>query len=380
MTRLSENLKAVLLLIAMVVFTIPALATTYEDAEDNATTGWVIYTGTTDATVMNVADSDKGSRVIELMGNGQNTGYRLGNQHGKGSDNWNNQTEKQLQWSMKYDEDFTILVSLLTVNGNRFLSYTNQSEDIKGVIRGGKVRYGLGENSIDGTWHTFSRDLEADWNAYMPNNPIVAVNGFFIRGSGRVDDIMLSDNAMASLTANAGADQDVNVTASNPSVTLDGSGSIAGANGPIVNYEWFYNGESLGRGMIIDVEPKLSGDYTVTLVVTDSVGDTASDTVDVNVSVISNPTHMHADAGPDINVTLTPDNPTVTLDGSASTPGTIGNIVKYEWFYNGDSLGTGVTLDVVPPASGFYTATLVITDNFGNTDSDTINGEILIVE
>ena len=380
MKRLSKNLKAILLLIAMVAFTIPSLATTYEDAEDNATTGWVIYTGTLDATVMNVDDSDKGSRVIELMGNGKNTGYRLGNQNGKGSDNWNNQTERQLQWSMKYDENFIILVSILTENGNRFLAYTNQSEDKQGVIRGGKVRYGLGEDSIDGTWHIFTRNLEADWNAFKPNNPIVAVNGFFIRGSGRVDDIMLLDNSMTSLTANAGGDQDVNITASNRTVTLDGSASVAGVNGPITNYEWFYNGESLGTGVTIDVKPKLPGNYAVTLVVTDSLGNTDSDTIDVNVSLISNPTNMHADAGPDINVTLTPSNPTVTLDGSASTPGTIGTIVNYTWFYNGDSIGTGMTLDVVPPASGSYTATLVITDNFGNTDSDTINGEILIIE
>ena len=90
---------------------------------------------------------------------------------------------------MKYSEPFTISIPITTEHGNRFLVYTNQSESKKGKIRGGKVRYGLGADSTDGTWHTFKRDLEADWNAFMPNDPFVAVNGFFIKGSGYIDDI-----------------------------------------------------------------------------------------------------------------------------------------------------------------------------------------------
>ena len=176
----------------LILWSIPTFSTTYEDAEDHETTGWVIYTGSVEASVENVEDSERGSRVIALTGNGQETGYRLGNQRGRGtSDHWNNETERTLEWSMKYDEDFAVLVSILTSQGNRFLMYTNQSEDKQGKIRGGKVRYGLGEESADGTWHTFTRDLEADWNAFVSDNPIIAVNGFFIKGSGRVDDISL---------------------------------------------------------------------------------------------------------------------------------------------------------------------------------------------
>jgi len=189
----NQNLLKKALISSLILWTIPTFATTYEDAEDNATTGWVVsYGDSDDVTIENVEDTQRGSRVIQLTGNGKNTEYRLGNQKGRGvTDNWNNITDRQLQWSMKYNESFSVFVSILTEQGNRFLVYTNQSKDKKGKIRGGKVRYGLGADSADGTWHTFTRDLEVDWNAFVPNNHIVAVNGFFIKGSGRVDDISL---------------------------------------------------------------------------------------------------------------------------------------------------------------------------------------------
>ena len=191
--RSNQKLLHKALLVGILLWTIPMFATTYEDAEDNTTTGWLIYGDTAGATVENIYDFDRGSRVIQFNGSGKETGFRLGNRGGRASyvGAWNNQTEKVLKWSMNYSEAFSIYVSILTEEGNRYLVYTNQSTDTKGIIRGKKVRYGLGEDSIDGTWHTFIRDLEADWNAFESNNSIISVNGFFIRGSGKVDDISL---------------------------------------------------------------------------------------------------------------------------------------------------------------------------------------------
>ena len=154
---------------------------------------WTIYGDTTNATVTNVYDSEKEREVIKLTGNGKKTSFRIGNRAGRASyvGAWHNKTEKILKWSMKYDEPFRIYIPITTKHGNHYLTYTNQSIDTKGKIRGGKVSYGLGEDSTDGTWHTFTRDLEADWNAFMPNDPFVAVNGFFISGSGRVVELSL---------------------------------------------------------------------------------------------------------------------------------------------------------------------------------------------
>lgn len=54
------------------------------------------------------------------------------------------------------------------------------------------VHHGLGSHVIDGQWHTFERNLLADLEEAKPGEEILEVNGFFIMGSGRVDDIKLN--------------------------------------------------------------------------------------------------------------------------------------------------------------------------------------------
>jgi hypothetical protein len=50
---------------------------------------------------------------------------------------------------------------------------------------------------MDGKWHTFVCGLQKDLEDAQPGNKILEVNGFLIRGSGMVDDIMLHDNSGA---------------------------------------------------------------------------------------------------------------------------------------------------------------------------------------
>ena len=185
-----NSLKQIVLFLTLAI--LPLSATLYEDAEDGVTTGWVIYAGNTvDVNISNVDDAEKGSKVIELSGNGEENGYRLGNVGGRGyADAANNSTEKNLKWSMKYNESFTIYIAIQTAKGNRYLTYTNKSEANKGLF-GSVVHHGLGTDASDGTWKMFTRDLEVDWNEFVTDDPIISVNGFFIKGSGRVDDISL---------------------------------------------------------------------------------------------------------------------------------------------------------------------------------------------
>lgn len=51
--------------------------------------------------------------------------------------------------------------------------------------------YGLGSDLYDGQWHTLVRNLLADIENAQPGVVILAVDGFYIRGSGRVDDVKL---------------------------------------------------------------------------------------------------------------------------------------------------------------------------------------------
>ena len=170
-----------------------AATTVYADASSKYAyaTHWKISGDTKGAYESIVVDSER-EKAFQLEGNGLNTTFKLGGQAGRGNrDRWFSK-DAVFQWSMKFSEEFNILVAIKTKKGNRFLVYTNEDSSKKGKIRGGKVRYGLGTDSADGKWHTFKRNLKEDWNAFEPDNPILTVDGFFVRGSGRIDDIISS--------------------------------------------------------------------------------------------------------------------------------------------------------------------------------------------
>jgi len=163
--------------------------TIYEDAEDGTINGWVIYDNTPDgATIENIYDADRKNNVIKFTGSGTSNGYRL-----READNskWYNTSQFVIVWSMKYSESFVVYIDVETTEGHRYLYYTPLNFDQLG--NGEYVHHGLGTEVVDGKWHTYVRDLEADLADAQPELTILEVNGFLIRGSGRVDDIKLMD-------------------------------------------------------------------------------------------------------------------------------------------------------------------------------------------
>jgi len=157
----------------------------YEDAEDGKVDGWQIYDNTPEgATIHNVEDPQKG-RVIEVDGDGLNNGYELGRRTGEGQ--WNNRDHKAIRWSMNYQEPFRIYVALETKDGPRYMLYSPTDEDLG--VNGNYIRFGLGSGVDNGHWHTFTRNLEEDLHQFQPENELIAIHAFLIRGSGRLDDI-----------------------------------------------------------------------------------------------------------------------------------------------------------------------------------------------
>ena len=164
-----------------------AAATVYEDAEDGKTYGWSVYDNKPKkATIRNEFDDQQQSRVIQLNGSGTANGYRLRNEDGSP---WHNSEQFTIQWNMKYQEDFVVYLDVETTAGHRYVYYTPDDYDGLGSDR--YVHHGLGSDVVDGQWHTFTRDLQADLEDAQPGVTILEVNGFLIRGSGRVDDIQL---------------------------------------------------------------------------------------------------------------------------------------------------------------------------------------------
>jgi hypothetical protein len=157
----------------------------YEDAEDGNIDGWSIFANTSgNATVTNIMDSNRGSRVIQLQGQGKSDAYRL---RSEDNHNWDEREDKSMRWSMNYNEDYTIYISVNTTNGRRYVTYTPRDDD-RG-LSGNYILIGLGANSDNGTWQTFTRDLQNDISQAEPSNELIAIDAFIVRGSGRFDDI-----------------------------------------------------------------------------------------------------------------------------------------------------------------------------------------------
>ncbi|MBU0965460.1 MAG: hypothetical protein KKA54_03655 [Proteobacteria bacterium] len=160
--------------------------TVYEDGEDGTISGWDII-NTTGASIKNVFDSDKQSRVIELLisDDTQNV-FRLRNND---LSNWQNTDQFIAKWSMKLTGSYFIFLNVETTAGQRFLYYNTADYDLLGTWE--FVHHGLGSNSSNGDWITITRNLQQDLQEAQPDVEIIKVNSILIRGNGRIDDISL---------------------------------------------------------------------------------------------------------------------------------------------------------------------------------------------
>lgn len=181
-------------------------------------------------------------------------------------------------------------------------------------------------------------------------------------------------------TANAGVDQSIQLPINN--VTLNGSAS-SDPDGTISSYAWSkvagpaqYNITNANT-VSASITNLVAGTYSFRLVVTDNNGATDDDTVVITVAPAPPPPNVvpTANAGADQSIQL-PAN-SVTLDGSASSDAD-GTITSYAWTkiagptqYNITNANT-VNPSVTNLEAGTYLLRLVVTDNDGATDADTV--------
>jgi hypothetical protein len=149
-------------------------------------------------------------------------------------------------------------------------------------------------------------------------------------------------------------------------VQLNASASTDPENA-IVEYEWFRTGQGV---IATGVTPSVSfpvGTASLILTVRDAAGLTDNDFV--NITVNQPPL---ANAGVDQTLVDTDDNGTeqVSLNGSASTD-LLGTISSYSWRVAGSQVATGATPTITLPV-GVTTVELIVTDNLGWTNADTV--------
>jgi hypothetical protein len=172
--------------------------------------------------------------------------------------------------------------------------------------------------------------------------------------------------------ADAGPDQTFNQeSCDGAEIALDGSGSKApystpGTNDDIVSFDWYEADTLLVSGEAVDLIFPL-GEYSLTLVVTDSSGITDDDMVTI---IVRDAVPPIVDAGPSITVEKeTHVGTQVTLTGSA-----LDNCdaeLDYEWSENSVVYGNDATLTHTF-SLGSHTLTLKATDNFDNVGTSIV--------
>ena len=195
-------------------------ATIYEDAENQTTDKWsIISNPSKKANILNTYDDDNDSRVIYLDAKiieNNKVSYDTFKFDGINSKKDN----KFIQWSMKFNQRFTISINIKTKNGGRWLQYIAKDTGAGYNRNANSITNGIGSNKTNNKWHTITRDLERDLKRYESDNDFIEINYMTIRGGGYIDDIK-----SYSLEDNLNVDKPVIV--SQPGIVLTFDDSLA---------------------------------------------------------------------------------------------------------------------------------------------------------
>ena len=166
--------------------------------------------------------------------------------------------------------------------------------------------------------------------------------------------------------ANAGSNQSIldDATPGDESVTLDASNSSD--DNPIVSYAWSGSDGSNFSGVSSTVTMSI-GTIVYTLTVTDSHGETDTDTV--SIALYNNAPVANAGSNQSVTYDGTSASASVTLDGSGSSDEN--PITSYVWTGDDGSTYTGISPAITTPV-GTTVYTLTVTDSHGVTDTDTM--------
>jgi PKD repeat protein len=149
--------------------------------------------------------------------------------------------------------------------------------------------------------------------------------------------------------------------------------SSAGLDNVLVDYDWNFGDGSRSSGRIVQHAYDDSGDFVVTLTVTDDTGLKASRPKTISVG---------QGAAPTAAFVFSPTEPTagdtVFFNASTSTAAAGRSIVSYSWNF-GTSTGTlgGKIVTKVFPNPGTYTVVLTVRDSAGVTSTTSQEVEVL---
>jgi flagellin-like protein len=171
---------------------------------------------------------------------------------------------------------------------------------------------------------------------------------------------------------------------------LDGAASTSTNGTSIIGWTWRIGDKIVDptqtwslSGSKVRFDPTQAGNYTVTLTVTDSQGQSSSKNVTVYVSGPREPYHGNPSAIAKViveqlwNSTSGTYEPYLILDGLSSEAADGSYIVSYQWTVNAtngldDQSLTGMKVRLDNKTTGEYVIVLKVTDNYGNTSTSTV--------
>ncbi|MGB3773708.1 MAG: PKD domain-containing protein, partial [Leeuwenhoekiella sp.] len=151
------------------------------------------------------------------------------------------------------------------------------------------------------------------------------------------------------------------------------TGSNSTDDKQVVSYLWTFRDGETSTAQNPTHTFTQSGDFDVTLQVSDAEGLTSTATVTISVAGVNQPPVAIADAAPRRGPAPLP----VNFTGSNSSDDS--NIVSYSWIFGDGSTSTAANPEHTYTAPGTYLANLTVTDENGQTDT-TPNIEIVVEE
>jgi len=310
--------------------------------------------------------SDKMGKVYNISVGTNNTIYVISNKAGEYS-SWNN---RDLWVSSNQGVSFSNITPSFMHKIGGVAVTPNNPQHLYISASEGNQRY-IDERIImaqswDGglTWENLVNNFAFALGSDIYINPNDSQHVFFNT------QFSLIEVKNSTLQANAGPDINHTVTASNSAVHL--VGTAIDPNNNIVKYEWFNGTTFIGTGASRWYVLTEDGTHTLTLKVTDANGNVASDTMVVNVNHqgATQTGTLTANAGPDINHTVTASNQQIHLNGIL----TVGSspIVKQEWFKDGVKVWTGSSAWYTLVTPGDYNFEFRVTAEDGSVASDTM--------